>query len=530
MFLRRLQFLILLLPVTLHAAAPGVYAISGGTVHRASGAPLQDGTVIIRGGLIEAVGSGIPIPADATVIDVRGQHVYPGLFDAQTSLGLPAPPPRRRAEPGQPARPAPETPKLPPPSPAFVAAQNFTLSDDTAGAWRSKGITTVLIASNNDVFNGQSAILNLAGDTPQAMILKAPASTQVSFKPRDNYTYPGSLMGVISFVRQTFLDAQQNELATGIYARNPSGKERPVPSPDLEALRPVLRRDLPVVFMANDELMIRRAAEIAREFNLRWVVSGAQHAYRAADYLASTNAPVLFSVDFPRPPGERREDQPLRLIRDRVLAPTGPAELAKKNVRFALVSGTATSASSYLGGIRKTVEKGLAEEDALRAVTLWPAQIFGVERQIGSLDRGKIANVFVTDKRFFDRDAKVSNLFIDGRRVTVSEEKEGEDSDSPVAGTWNLAVRAAGGEVGFEVILRPEGDRLEGSYSGDAGSGDIRDGSVQGSSVQFTITAKVPETGETSDWRFEGQVTGSSIQGTVTTTEGTFDFSGSKPE
>src|SRR5687768_5447261 len=115
------------------AAAPGVYAIVGGTVHRASGQPLQNGTMLIRGGLIEAVGTSIAVPADATVIDAKGLHVYPGLFDAQTSVGLPAPPPRRR--PGQPQQPArePES-RAPLPSPAFVAAQTVKLDEEAMDA------------------------------------------------------------------------------------------------------------------------------------------------------------------------------------------------------------------------------------------------------------------------------------------------------------------------------------------------------------------------------------------------------------
>lgn len=512
-----------------YAAAPGVYAVVGGTVHRASGPPIENGTVVIRSGLIETVGSNLTIPADATVIDVKGQHVYPGLFDAQTSLGLPAPPRRRRQPPGQPQQQREEEQRGPVPSPSYVAAQHLSFEQEALDSRRARGITTVLVAAASDIFNGQSAILNLAGDNPQSMLIKTPASMQISFAPRSGFwTFPGSLMGVVYHIRQTFLDAQHNETATAIYARNPLGKERPVPTPDLEALRPVLRRELPVVFVAHDELMIRRAAEIAREFNLRWIVSGARQSYRIGDYLRQTGVPVLLSVDFPKPPTARREDQPLRDIRDRVLSPTGPAELEKRNVRYALVSGPATSPADFIRGIRKTIEKGLDEEAALRAVTLSPAQIFGVDRQIGSIDRGKIANLFVSDKKFFEPEAKVTNLWIDGRLISLPEEEpEEEDEESPVAGTWNLIVRAPEGEVAIQVILRVEGNRIRGSYSGDRGSGEIREGTVEGNSVEFTITATTPG-GETSDWHFEGTTTDGSMQGSVTTTMGAFQFTGSK--
>jgi len=519
------------LAAQIHAAAPGVYAIVGGTVHRASGPPIENGTVVIRAGLIEAVGPDLAVPADATVIDAKGHHVYPGLFDAQTSLGMPAPPRRRSPQPGQ-AQQRPEEPRGPTPSPSFVAAQHLSFEEDAFDSRRARGITTVLVASTSDIFNGQSAILNLAGENTGSMLIKTPASMQISFAPRSGFTnFPGSLMGVLYHIRQTLLDAQHNEAASAIYARNPAGKERPIPSPDLEALRTVLRRDLPVVFIAHDELMIRRAAELAREFNLRWIVSGARQSYRAADFLRQTGVPVLLSMDFPKPPTERREDQPLREIRDRLLGPTGPAELEKRGVRFALVSGATTSPADFIRGIRKTIEKGLGEEAALRAVTLAPAQIFGVDRQIGSLERGKIANVFVSDKKFFESEAKLTNLWIDGRLISLPEEPEDDEAaESPAAGTWDLIIRAPEGEIAMQVILRVDGGRLAGSYSGDRGSGEIRGGTVEGSSVEFTITARAVPGGETSDWHFEGTVTDGSMQGTVSTTIGTFQFTGSKAQ
>lgn len=512
-----------------HAAAPGVYAVVGGTVHRASGPPIENGTVLIRSGLIEAVGSNVAIPADATVIDAKGQHVYPGLFDAQTSFGLPAPPRRRRQQPGQPQQQREEEPRGPVPSASYVAAQHLSFEEEAVHSRRAKGITTVLATSAADIFNGQSAILNLAGEDPQSMLIKSPASMQISFAPRSGFwNFPGSLMGVVYHVRQTFLDAQHNENATAIYARNPLGKERPVPTPDLEALRPVLRRELPVVFVAHDELMVRRAAEIAREFNLRWILSGARQSYKLGDYFRQTGVPVLLSVDFPKPPTSRREEQPLRHIQDRLLSPTGPAELEKQNVRFALVSGPATAPADFIRGIRKTVEKGLDEEAALRAVTLSPAQIFGVDRQIGSIDRGKIANLFVSDKKFFEPEAKVTNLWIDGRLISLpAEEPEEEERESPAAGTWNLIVRAPEGEVAIQVILRVEGNRVRGSYSGDRGSGEIGEGTVDGNSVEFTITA-TGTGGETSDWHFEGTISDGTMQGSVATTIGAFQFTGSK--
>lgn len=526
--------LLLTAPALMFAEAPGVYAITGGTVHPVSGPEITNGTVIIRGGLIEAVGANVAIPPDAATIDATGLHVYPGLIDAQTSLGFAAPP--RRAGfgggGGGQAAAARETPAEP--QPDSMAIRSVKLSDDDADARRATGVTTVLTAPTAGIFNGQSLLLNLGRGSVEQNAIKSPAALQVSFNPRPTWTYPDSLMGVITYIRQTFMDAQQHSSARTVYERSPAGLERPADRPALDALGPVLRRDLPVVFLADSDEMIRRVQAIAREFNLRYIVSGARQAYDMPNDLK--NVPVLVSVKWPAAPAskEDREEQPLRVIRERQLAPTTPSVLVKNGVSFALVSG-AGKTSEFMPGIRKAIDNGLSADDALRATTLWPARILGVERQLGSLERGKIANVVVTDKPIFTKEAKVKHVFVDGRehRLPTEEKKDAtaaaDAATSPVAGTWNLTVRTPNGNVSILFTLRVEDGKVTGTFSGDRGSGDIRGGSFDGGTLDVTISAQTdPTGGEMSDWVFRGTVTGDNIEGTVSTTIGTFQFSGSR--
>lgn len=525
MTLRRLvAFSVLLVPLLSRADAPGVYAITGGTVHTVSGAPIANGTVLIRDGLIEAVGANVTVPADATIIDVAGSHVYPGLIDAQTSLGFAAPAGRSSARPGE------RSERPPEPTPDFLAIRNVKLTDDDADARRAIGVTTIVTAPSNGIFNGQSAIVNLGSGPIESRVIKSPAAMQIAFNTRPSWTYPDSLMGVMSYIRQTFLDAQQHVAATEIYTRSPSGFARPQENPGLEALRPVLRRDLPVVFIADSELMMRRAMTLARELNVKYVLSGARQAYAMPADLK--NVPVLVSVKWPTAPADKddREDQPLRIIRDRQLAPTTPGVLAKNNVAFALVSGAAKS-SEFLPGIRKAIENGLSAEDALRATTLAPARIFGVDRQLGTLERGKIANLVVSDKPLFEKEAKVKRVFVDGREIRLpAEEKKDGAAGAPASaidGTWALTVRAPQGNAAIQVTLRAEDGRVTGTFSGDRGSGDIKGGSLDGTSFELTIAANAPDA-ESSDWVFRGTLDGDAMTGTVTTTLGNFEFSGSR--
>jgi imidazolonepropionase-like amidohydrolase len=511
---RLVAILLFLFASTVRADAPGVYAITGGTLHPVSGPAIPNGTLVIRNGLVEAVGANASIPRDAAIVDVKGAHVYPGLIDAQTSLGFTAPKSGDKS-----AEPAPDT----------MAIRSVKVSEDDADARRATGVTTIVTAPTNGIFNGQSVMLNLGAGTAEANVIRNPVALQIGFNTRPTWTYPDSLMGVISYLRQTFLDAQQHAAARDVYERTPAGLRRPQDNPGLEALRPVLRRELPVVFIADSAQMMRRAQQLARELNVRYVLSGARHAYAMTSELK--DVPVLVSVKWPVAPTDKddREDQPLRVIRERQLAPTTPAALVKSGVPFALVSG-AGKAGDFLPGVRKAVENGLSADDALRATTLAPARIFGVDRQLGSLERGKIANVVISDKPLFEKDAKVTRVFVDGREVRLPKDEKAGDaaaSTSPIDGTWALTIRAPQGSVSMQVTLAAEDGRLTGTFSGDRGSGDIRGGTFDGSAFAFTISANA-ENAESTDWAFRGTLSGDSMSGTVATNLGSFEFSGSK--
>jgi len=308
---------LLALAAPLLADAPGVYAIVGGTVHPVSGPEFTNGAVIIRDGLIEAVGYAVVIPPDATIIDAKGKHVYPGLIDAQTSLGFPSGTPARRGRGAAPRPQSAATEQLPETSPAFVAMREAKLSDDDVDAKRATGVTTILTAPSFGIFNGQSVVLDLGGGTMEQRVVRGSVAQQISFNPRSAWTYPDSLMGVISYIRQSMFDAQQSGAAHAIYDKNPAGNPRPAESAAMAALGGVLRREVPVVFIADSELMMRRAMAIAREYNLKYILSGARQAYRMSADLK--DVPLLVSVKWPVAPTakEDREEQPLRLIRER---------------------------------------------------------------------------------------------------------------------------------------------------------------------------------------------------------------------
>lgn len=521
-------FLSILLPATAFSAVPGVYAITGGRVHRVSGPPLESATVIIRNGLIEQVGTNITPPIDATVIDAKGEHVYPGLIDALTSIGLPAAETRRPG--GAETRPSEARLEL---SPSLVVARSLKLTDELLDGRRAIGVTTLLIAPTSGILNGQAAILNLSSDRPESRLLRSPAALVVAYNPRSSQTFPDSLMGVVAHLRQTFLDAKRYVSANDIYAKSPAGRERVEQNADLDALRPVMTRELPVIFVADSDLLMTRSLEIAREMNLRPILASARQSYAYVDQIVAAAVPVLVSVNFPKPSKDEKADAdlPLRLLRERVLAPTSAAVLAQKKVQFGLVSNGA-GADDFIDGVRLAIKAGLSPDAALRALTLAPAEILGIARQVGSIDPGKIANIIISAKPLFDDAVKPKMMFVDGRivRLPKPEEKRADGAAATSAeSSWSIVLQTPEGASNIRVTTRGESGSLTGTFSGDAGSGEIRDGSLNGDKLQFTITIQVPGS-ETSDWRFDGTISGSTLTGTATSNAGTFSFTGSRPQ
>src|SRR5262245_16295692 len=326
------------------------YAIKGGTVVTVTGATIQKGTVIIRNGLIEAVGADIPVPGDARVIDAAGMTVYPGLIDAYSNIGLGAATPT----PGQGGRgggpPAPQTPAIPAlaiatttsaqptptpagQSPELMASDQLKVTAETFDQQRGAGITTALVAPREGIYQGQSVLINLGAAEPEKLIIKNSVSLNVSFGSGRGFGggYPSSLMGVFAFLRQSLLDAQHYKAAWEHYNRNKRGARRPENDKSLAALQPVIAGAMPVAFTANSEREIKRAIGLGEEFGLKFIIAGGLQSYQIADLLKQKNVTVLLSLNYPQRPAnlEDPESEPLRVLRDRATAPTSAAALSK---------------------------------------------------------------------------------------------------------------------------------------------------------------------------------------------------------
>ena len=429
---RFLLFAISIAAATLAVGAdtPNVYAIRGARIVTAAGAAIESGTIVVRGGVIDGVGASIAVPSDADVIDGKGLTVYPGLIDLGNT---------RAAD--QPIPPAPQNARTTAEierwkraqilKPQARAADAVHVDETELTRLAAAGITSVLAVPSGDVIVGQSALVNVVAppDEPQIgnivdgrrglVVVRTPVALHVSFPSRPRAggnAYPESLMGVIAFVRQSFLDAQH-------YAAERQGAARPpaVDDPALVAMQPAIERRMPVAFQADEAREILRALKMAKELKLDPIVTGALEADEVAADLKAQNARVIFSLNYPQRPRRLAPDadEPIHTLRERADAPKTPGELAKAGIAFAFESNGLNDPKDFVKNAAKAVKAGLAEDAAIRALTIGAATIAGVADRLGSIEKGKAANLIVTDGNLFDEKTKITKVFIDGRSVSL---------------------------------------------------------------------------------------------------------------
>ncbi|HEX8635862.1 MAG TPA: amidohydrolase family protein [Pyrinomonadaceae bacterium] len=532
-------------------SAIDTYAITGARIVPVSGAEIARGTIVIRGGLIAAVGANVAAPPDARIIDGTGLTVYPGLIDANTNLGMPVTQQPRPATGGggggvaaflaaqAQATPAVSSPNSSQPvglQPEILASDVVRPGGEQIEAARGAGLTAALTAPREGIFMGQSAVINLSGETPQQMIVRSPIALHVGFTPLRTGAYPGSLLGVFAAIRQMLLDAGRYREANAVYERSPRGLRRPDQDKSLAALAPVLARQMPVIMYADRQREIERALDLAEEFNLRLVIAGGAESWRVAERLAAAKVPVLLSLNYPRrttAETPEADPDPVRVLRERVDAPKTAARLAAAGVRFAFQSGGLSNMNDYLGNVSRSVDNGLARDEAVRALTIRPAEILGVADQLGTIEVGKIANLTVARGDLFARDRRITHVFIDGRPVDLkpapATPPAGGQTRSLASGTWTLRVQLEGQpERSITLTLQQETERLSGSIQGDFGSAQIANASV-GASGDIRFTAPVTTGTQTTEANFNGTISGNEMRGTVTTVgSGAGTFNGTR--
>lgn len=515
------------------AAQSDTWALTNARIQTVTKGVIEKGTILIRKGLIEAVGPTVAVPADARVIDLAGKTVTPGLFDLTSSLGLPSVPatgagggPGGAPGGGQQAQAGPRQGM----SPERQIAAEIRLNATEVKPLRDAGITAVLVSPTRGLFRGMSALVPLRDDAGAGTIIKSQVAEHIGYHGVQG-DYPGTLLGVIAYQRQAFYDAQRQGILQDRYRSNPRGMERPANDPSLDALVPVVRGQVPAFIEASSENEIRRAVRLAREFNLKVTVVGATEGWQAVDAMAGRTAVV--SVNFPAPTAvtgwsyrlsQRRApgDSAASAREAQKMIEGNAAALNKAGIKFALASG---GSREFLPNVRKAVAAGLPAPVALEALTIRAAEIAGVGEMLGSIEAGKIANLVVSNTDILSDSARVSAVFVDGIRYEVAPPppvRAGGGGGGPggggapaaqVAGEWAMMVTSPQGPLDVTMTLVQSGSSFTGTMTSPMGSQEISDGQINGRSLTWSLTMQIG--GQSITLNYRGEVDGNRMTGSA---------------
>jgi hypothetical protein len=499
-----------------------VWAVKDCRVVLPAGPPLEKATIVIRDGLIEAVGTGLAVPADAEVIDGSKLTAYAGLIDGLGKSLLKLPEEKldmTKFYTGE------FTDKDKGLTPEFKAYDYVSLGKAALEKYYKYGFAAAQVMLDRGILTGRSAFFSLSDPDKRKALVPAPAFMGLGFSPSGVQAYPNSLMGVQAYLKQVLGDAAYYDMNLSRWLMAPAGIPRPDHSPALEILAEYATGRKPVVFFCRNQHDIRRALVLASELKLDYLIcdTGGEAA-EVIPELKKAGARVLCTVAF-KVPTTSLYSQKGRAERERAekeIYPRNPARLAEAGIPFAFSSLGTDDPKSFTEGVLKAVEAGLPKDRALAALTTVPASFFGLDKAMGSIAAGKVANIVLAEGELLVKDPKVKAVFADGRKWEPKDTagKNGEKPTVNVTGKWDIT--AEGAPKLTAEYLQEETD-LSGKMVTPFGVFDFTGGSVSGNTLSHEMTISVG--GQDIDLYISGTVEGDTIRGTIVMgTEGSMEF------
>ena len=420
----------------------GVHALVGGKVVTKPGEILEGGTILIRDGLFQAVGKDIAVPADARVWDMKGTIIYAGFIDPYLVINSSNGPvattdsepvskysftspgikffgtPSDETDMGNPG-PGSEVAKI---SPEYRAVRDYSPKEKMLEPLREAGFTAAAVAPGKGIIRGTSALIALVEENPNEVIIRPDVFQHLAFEThsRDERNFPGSVMGSIAAIRQSFFDAQHYALEQADHEKNPRNRKPLEYHPELEALLPAVAKKMRVAFEPGSVLMVDRAARLSGELQLDFCIVSSGQEWRRPDLAKGTGASFIVPLNFPSAPtlpAESDWDQiSLDQLRAWDWAAENPALLRQQGLEVALTTYGLSDKKKFRPNLRQALDRGFSEADAIAALTTIPAKLCGVEEQLGTIETGKLAYLTVVEgDSYFNSEAKVREVWIDGK-------------------------------------------------------------------------------------------------------------------
>ncbi len=499
-----------------------VWAVKDCRIVTQAGPPIEKGTVVIRDGLIEAVGSDVPVPADAEVIDGSALTVYPGLIDALGKSLLKLPEQKfdqTKVLTGQ------YTDEDRGINPGFKAFDHFEITKSTLEKYHKAGFTTAHVLPERGVFTGQASVFSLSGTDKNANIILRDTCLGIGFSISNFMVYPSSLMGVVAMLRQELSDAAYFDKHNARWMKEMKGIPRPEYKAKHDWLSDYAAGRKPVVFLCRNQNDIRRAIGLAAEMKLDYFICDiGNEAFRTIPELKKAKARVFLPLTFKAPSTSIhvQKGRDARDLAEKDLYTKNPVQLAEAGIPFTFTSFGTDDPNSFIEGIQKAIENGLPQKKALDALTIEAARFLKLEKALGTIESGKIANLALVEGEILAKEAKVEYVFADGKKFELkkTEVKEGEKPTVNITGKWEISIEEAGLKLTMDFVQ--EEASLSGKLTTPFGVFDFSGGTVSGNQVYFEMNLAVG--GQDIDLYFTGVVeddrmTGSVVQGTEGATE-----------
>jgi imidazolonepropionase-like amidohydrolase len=429
----------------------GTYAFTNATIVKDVATTLNNATMIIKDGKIISVGTTAKIPVGAIEVDCKGKFIYPSFIDIYADYGTSLPTPQQSGAGAGGGFFAPQQFTSNAKGPygwnqaiksEVDAYKVFTIDDNKAKPLREAGFGTVLSHMRDGISRGTGTVVTLANSKENLVMLKEKASAHFSFsKGTSTQSYPGSMMGSIALLRQSFLDAQW-------YKQRPTEEGVNI---SMQAWNDNL--SLPLIFDANDKWNCLRADRIGDEFGVQYILKGGGNEYQRIKDMKDSKASFIITLNFPQAqdvedPNEARFVS-LSDMKHWEMAPANAASFEKAGINFCLTTADLRQVTQFWTNLRKAIDYGLSESKALEALTKAPATLLGVYDKVGSLDEGKIANFIITNGPVFSTGSVIVQNWIQGEKYSVK-----EDAWTNIAGTYKLTVNTPAGVENYTLDIK----------------------------------------------------------------------------
>lgn len=505
------------------------YAITNVNIVQAPGRKIDMATVVMKDGLIVSVGKNVSIPPDAIVIKADSMYVYAGFIDGLSRVGLTKPKEEERggSRPKDPGNPKPEEAGI---TPQNDVRPSLNPAEKSIEELRNLGFTAAHVVPYGGMMPGNGSIILLGGKSADDMVLVNKVSFYSELSPARG-VYPGTVMGVMAKYRELYRQAALTRAYENTYASNRAGIQRPSTDRVLEALFPVVDKRQPVLFKAERVIDAQRVLTLQSDLGFSLMLAELKEGWDITNKIKAANAKVFLSLDLPEDKDKKedakkddkkkddskkdepKKDDPKKDEELKTATKEEKAALEKRKAEFMAkyvgqaatfqkagmkfgFSTLSAKSSSIQGNLRRMIEAGLSEDAALAALTTTPAELLGLSDRVGSIDNGKIANLVITDKPYFNEKAKVRYVFVDGNmyKQEIKENKEAKKGDATAkvdaAGDWTMTTETPQGAQEGKLSITKEGSGYSGTISGGQFVQPVKLENIKldGSALSFTFS------------------------------------------